>query len=69
MEKKKKKFAQVLTQQCVACGCCEKVCPFNAIKVEKGIYAEVNVDKCVGCGKCQKVCPACVITIEKEVIG
>lgn len=57
-----KKLAHV-SDECVACGCCEKTCPLNAITVFKGIYALVNPEKCIGCGKCQKVCPASVISI------
>lgn len=48
---------------CVACGCCVKVCPMGAIAVVKGIMAKVAYDKCVGCGKCAKECPASVITL------
>lgn len=59
-----KRKAKVNIHECVACGCCIKVCPKNAIAVPKGIYAEVNNELCVGCGKCAKECPASVITLE-----
>ncbi len=59
-----KRKARVCTNECVACGCCIKVCPKNAIAIPKGIYAEINSDLCVGCGKCAKECPASVITLE-----
>lgn len=63
-----KKIAMV-SPECVACGCCEKVCPFEAIKVYKGLYAKVNTNLCVGCGRCAKACPACVIDIvAKEAV-
>ncbi len=62
-----KKIAWV-SPDCVACGCCIKICPLGAISVPKGIQAEVNGNKCVGCGKCAQICPAQVITIlTKEV--
>lgn len=35
---KKKRRAFVNEDDCVACGCCVKVCPRNAIEVWKGIY-------------------------------
>ena len=60
---RKKKKAFVAQGDCVACGCCVKVCPLGAIQIVKGIMARVNMDKCVGCGKCAKECPASVIEI------
>lgn len=59
-----KRKAAVSIRECVACGCCIKVCPKNAIVIPKGIYAEINNELCVGCGKCAKECPASVITLE-----
>ena len=50
-------------RECVACGCCEKVCPKNAIHVQSGIIAQVDGEKCVGCGRCAKICPAAVISV------
>ena len=49
----KKRKAVVSIRECVACGCCVKVCPRNAITIPKGIYADVNRDLCVGCGMCR----------------
>ena len=62
---RKKRKAFVAQGDCVACGCCVKVCPLGAIRVVKGIMAQVNMDKCVGCGKCAKECPASVIEIRE----
>ncbi len=59
-----KKKAVVNTKECVACGCCIKVCPRSAISIPKGIYSKIDWDLCVGCGKCVKECPASVITLE-----
>lgn len=56
--------AKISTDQCVACGCCIKVCPRDAITVPRGIFAEVDENLCVGCGKCVKECPASVIRLE-----
>ena len=60
-----KKYA-VVSSQCVACGCCEKICPLHAIQVTHGIRASVNVSSCVGCGKCLSACPASVITLKER---
>ncbi len=50
---------------CVACGCCVKVCPKNAIEIWKGTEARVHEEQCVGCGKCARECPASVIEIRE----
>ena len=57
----RKKKASVQQHDCVACGCCVKVCPMKAIEIIKGIMAQVNTEKCVGCGKCAAECPASVV--------
>lgn len=59
-----KRKAVVSIQECVACGCCMKVCPKNAISIPDGIYAVIDQNLCVGCGKCVKECPASIITLE-----
>lgn len=59
-----KRKAVVSTKECVACGCCMKVCPRGAITVPRGVFAEINRDLCVGCGLCARECPASVITLE-----
>ena len=35
-------------KECVACGCCVKVCPLQAIEIVRGVMAQVRQDKCVG---------------------
>lgn len=62
---KKKRKAFVQQSDCVACGCCVKVCPLGAIQIMNGIMAELDMTKCVGCGKCAKECPASVIIIRE----
>lgn len=59
-----KRKAVVSIRECVACGCCAKVCPKDAITISKGIFAQIHSELCVGCGKCAKECPASVITME-----
>lgn len=46
---------------CLGLGTCERVCPFNAIKLEKNNLPLVDENKCVGCGICVQNCPANVI--------
>lgn len=62
---RRKRKAFVDEDSCVACGCCVKVCPMQAITIFKGIVARVHEEKCVGCGKCVKECPASVIQIQE----
>ena len=57
--------AVVREDTCVACGCCVKVCPLQAIEIVRGVMAQVRQDKCVGCGKCARECPASVIKIRE----
>lgn len=59
-----KRKAKVSVQDCVACGCCIKVCPRNAITVPDGIHARIDQERCVGCGKCVQECPASIIRLE-----
>ncbi len=56
--------AIVSIRECVACGCCLKVCPRNAISIPKGIHAEISRELCVGCGRCAAECPASIIVME-----
>ena len=65
---KLKRKAFVDTISCVACGCCVKVCPIGAIRIEKGVWAQVDMEKCVGCGRCAAECPASVITIREATV-
>lgn len=39
---KKRRKAFVDEAYCVACGCCVKVCPLQAIGIVKGLTAQVN---------------------------
>ncbi len=65
---RKRRKAFVEQSDCVACGCCVKVCPMGAIQIIKGITAEVDMEKCIGCSKCAKECPASVIEIEIQEV-
>ncbi len=64
-KKRKRRKAFVALEECVACGCCVKVCPVGALQIMRGIMAQVEIEKCIGCGKCAKECPATVIEIRE----
>ncbi len=41
---------------CIACGICERNCPFDAIHVENNL-AVIDYDKCTNCMVCAEKCP------------
>ena len=52
---------------CTGCGNCSRVCPTNAIQLQKrdGILSLSNIDdlRCIGCGNCVVICPVKAITL------
>ncbi len=62
--KRPRRKAVVAASDCVACGCCVKVCPRDAIHVIHGLFASVTDELCIGCGRCAKECPASVIVVK-----
>lgn len=63
MFNKKKKYVNILVNECVVCGSCIKVCLRSVILVLCGISVKINRDLCVGCGICEKICLVFVIEI------
>jgi Na+-translocating ferredoxin:NAD+ oxidoreductase RNF subunit RnfB len=47
---------------CLGFGDCEKVCPFDALKMVDGL-PKIDPAKCVGGGKCVKACPRGIIEL------
>lgn len=57
--------AKACKYSCLGLGSCQKVCDFDAIRVENGLV-HIDPSKCVGCKKCISVCPKNVIRLEPE---
>ena len=52
------------TAGCIGCGLCKKICPNEAITIEKNL-AIIDYSKCVSCGLCATVCPKHLIADAK----
>lgn len=50
------------TWGCLGYGSCARVCPTDAITIEKGL-ARVNKKLCIACGKCVAICPRKLIKL------
>ena len=52
--------------KCIKCGECKKICPPQAISIEKGKTPKVNKNKCIRCWCCGEVCPVNAISKSKR---
>ena len=52
-----------ITDNCIACGACEPVCPVSAISSGSPIYV-IDKGVCTECGACDDVCPVDAIEWE-----
>jgi len=57
-------IAEVDENLCMGCYRCEKLCFYEAIKLNENGIAEVNDLKCKGCGVCVSSCPARAIDLK-----
>jgi len=57
-------IAEVIEELCMSCHRCEKLCSFEAIKVNEQGIAKVDELKCKGCGVCVSSCPARAIDLK-----
>lgn len=49
---------------CVGYSTCEKVCPFDAIKMNDEDLPDIDPDLCTACNKCVVACPRDVLVLE-----
>jgi len=54
--------AKIDESKCNGCGACVKICPVEAITVDK--KAVVDPEKCVDCGTCVDECPSNAISMQ-----
>ena len=52
-----------ITDDCVACGACEPVCPVSAISTGEPLYI-IDQGACTDCGECDDICPVDAIKWE-----
>lgn len=57
-------IAEVDDTLCMGCHRCEKICDFDAIKVNENEIAVVDELRCKGCGACVTSCPARAIDLK-----
>lgn len=56
--------ASVDDSKCVACGLCESLCPYKALRMaDDGSHMTVITVSCKGCGTCAAFCPSNAISI------
>lgn len=65
-------YLPVISEACIGCGKCEKVCPVLAISMQnkkegKGV-AVVDQNVCLGCGVCVRSCPKNAIYLERRAV-
>jgi uncharacterized protein (DUF362 family)/Pyruvate/2-oxoacid:ferredoxin oxidoreductase delta subunit len=59
---------EVITERCVGCGQCEKVCPKKTVKVRNG-KARFRYGDCIRCYCCHEMCPHDAIALRRSTGG
>ncbi|MCL1883129.1 MAG: NADH-quinone oxidoreductase subunit NuoF [Defluviitaleaceae bacterium] len=55
-----------ITEKCIGCGICAKICPTNCISGESKKLHKINQENCIKCGECYEKCPPKIRAVEKE---
>ncbi len=51
-------MAYIVTDACIGCLACSKICPSHAVTGEKKEIHFINDQTCIECGACGRVCPS-----------
>ncbi len=54
-------MAHFITEKCIGCTACARVCPTRAIEGERKERHRIDPSLCIDCGVCTRVCPATAI--------
>lgn len=60
-----------ISEECIGCGKCEKVCPVLAISITNTVgnkVAQVDTEVCLGCGVCVRSCPKKAIELKRREV-
>jgi len=51
-------------KKCISCQTCAKICPVDAISLNKKNQPKIDENKCIKCQTCEICCPVKAIKIE-----
>ena len=57
-------ISKVEGEDCAACLCCVRACPYDVPNVGEEGYAVINEAECRGCGLCASECPGKAIQLQ-----
>ena len=55
-QKRERQMAHHITEACIGCGACKKVCPVSAITGEVKAVHSIDAAKCIDCSVCGMTC-------------